>query len=82
MIFDPPLTSKGREQARALREKLRTELSVHGDALWVVSQLTKGFGLYAQLRPQGLSSHGVGSCCAAVGESPGAWCAQQRMCDG
>lgn len=40
-IFDPCLTQLGREQARALRSQLAGRCAKHGEALWVVSPLTR-----------------------------------------
>jgi hypothetical protein len=109
MIFDPPLTRKGREQvrhalrpgtfplapskppfslphlslpprsppaphahplfqARGLREKLRAELSMFGDALWVVSPLRRAIETFMLACPSLSDLHGAAPGSNAAGE--------------
>lgn len=68
MIFDPPLTRKGREQARGLRDKLKAELSMFGDALWVVSPLRRAIETFMLACPSLSDLHGAATGSNAAGE--------------
>eukprot|EP00955_Chlamydomonas_euryale_P037762 350874-Chlamydomonas_euryale.AAC.7 len=80
MIFDPPLTSRGRDQARALRERLRGELACHGDALWVVSPLRRAIETFLLACPL-VGSVGDATPDVVAGPS-GLACARSRSSEG